>query len=55
MKTEHVSAIENAVKAVVGKKKINHFYFVACGGSLAFMMPASFIFSNHMFSFRNNS
>ena len=48
MKTEHVSAIENAVKAVVGKKKINHFYFVACGGSLAFMMPASFIFSREI-------
>ena len=48
MKTEHLSAIENAVKAVVGKEKINHFYFVACGGSLAFMMPAAFIFSREI-------
>ena len=48
MKTEHLNAIENAVKAVLGKKKINHFYFVACGGSLAFMMPASFIFTREI-------
>lgn len=47
MKPEHLIAIESAVNAVA-EKKINHFFFVACGGSLAFMMPASFIFSREI-------
>ncbi len=43
MKKEHMDRIDAAVKAVVAKKHINHFYFVACGGSQAFMMPARYI------------
>lgn len=43
MKKEHMDRIDNAIKAVAAKKHINHFYFVACGGSQAFMMPARYI------------
>lgn len=48
MKAEHVASVEAAVKAVSAKKKINHIYFVACGGSLAFMMPAQYIFDREL-------
>ncbi len=48
MKTEHVNAIEKTVEAVLRKEHINHFYFVACGGSLAFMMPAVFILNREI-------
>ena len=47
MKNEIVAQIEAAVKAVAGKK-VNHFYFVACGGSQAFMMPAQFMFDREI-------
>lgn len=43
MKKEHIEKIEIAVNAVKAKKNINHFYFVACGGSQAFMMPAQYM------------
>ena len=43
MKKEHMDRIDNAIKAVAAKNHINHFYFVACGGSQAFMMPAQYI------------
>ena len=48
MKKEHVAAIDMAVEAVKAKKTINHIYFVACGGSLAFMMPAQYIFDREL-------
>ena len=48
MKEAHVVAIEAAVKAVSEMKEINHIYFVACGGSLAFMMPAQYIFDREL-------
>ena len=48
MKKEHVAAIDMAVDAVKAKKNINHIYFVACGGSLAFMMPAQYIFDREL-------
>ena len=40
--------INAAVAAVAAKKNINHFYFVACGGSQAFMMPAQFMFDREI-------
>ena len=40
MRQEHIDQINTAVAAVAAKEVINHFYFVACGGSQAFMMPA---------------
>ena len=48
MKQEHIDQINVAVKAVAEKKHINHFYFVACGGSQAFMMPAQYIFDREI-------
>ena len=48
MKQEHIQQIDAAVAAVVGKKHINHFYFVACGGSQAFMMPAQYLFDREI-------
>ena len=47
MKSEIIAQIDAAVKAVEGKK-VNHFYFVACGGSQAFMMPAQFMFDREI-------
>lgn len=43
MKREHMEQINAAIKAVKAKKNINHIYFVACGGSMALMMPAQYI------------
>lgn len=48
MKQEHINQINAAVAAVAAKKNINHFYFVACGGSQAFMMPAQFMFDREI-------
>ena len=48
MKQEHIDQINEAVKAVVSKKKINHFYFVACGGSQAFLMPGQYLFDREI-------
>lgn len=48
MKQDHIQQIERAVEAVAGKKSINHFYFVACGGSQAFMMPAQYLFDKEV-------
>lgn len=48
MKQEHIDQINKAVAAVAAKKNINHFYFVACGGSQAFMMPAQFMFDKEI-------
>lgn len=44
MKAEHRSQIEAAVAAVAARKKISHFYFVACGGSQASMMPIQYMY-----------
>jgi fructoselysine 6-phosphate deglycase len=44
MKQEHIAQVEAAVSAIAAKKTINHFYFAACGGSMAFLQPAEFIF-----------
>ncbi|MDP4108637.1 MAG: SIS domain-containing protein [Bacillota bacterium] len=50
LKAEHCSQIENALSAVAEKAKsgINHFYFVACGGSQAFMMPVQYMFDREI-------
>ncbi len=48
MKQEHMDQIGVAVKAVAAKRDINHFYFVACGGSQAFMMPAQYMFDREI-------
>ncbi len=48
MKQEHIQQIGTAVAAVTAKKRINHFYFVACGGSQAFMMPAQYLFDREI-------
>lgn len=48
MKQEHMDQINAAVAAVASKEFINHFYFVACGGSQAFMMPAQFMFDREI-------
>ena len=37
MKKEIIAQINAAVQAVANKN-VNHFYFVACGGSQAFML-----------------
>ena len=42
MNREHTDQVQKAAKAVKGKK-INHFYFVACGGSMALLTPAQHI------------
>lgn len=47
MRQEHIQQINEAV-AAVKKKKVNHFYFVACGGSQAFMMPAQYTFDREL-------
>ncbi|QUI22875.1 SIS domain-containing protein [Vallitalea pronyensis] len=43
MKREHKEQINAAIEAVKEMKNINHIYFVACGGSMALMMPAQYI------------
>ncbi|WP_058486205.1 SIS domain-containing protein [Defluviitalea phaphyphila] len=43
MKKEHIDQINAAVEAVKKRKEINHFYFVACGGSMALFKPVEFI------------
>ncbi len=48
MKQEHKDQIGRAVEAVASKGRINHFYFVACGGSQAFMMPAQYLFDREL-------
>ena len=48
MKTEHLEQIKAAVEAVRKKGTINHFYFVACGGSQAFMMPAQYLLDREL-------
>lgn len=48
MRQEHIEQINTAVAAVAAKQHINHFYFVACGGSQAFMMPAQFMFNREI-------
>ena len=42
MKQEHIEQYTKAVAAVRGRK-IDHIYFVACGGSKAFMHPSQYI------------
>lgn len=42
MKQEHINQIQKAAAAVKAKK-VNHFYFVACGGSKALFEPAQYI------------
>ena len=50
MTTEHRMQIDKAVAAVAKKAKtgIHHFYFVACGGSQAFMMPVQYLFDREI-------
>ena len=50
MKAEHCAQIEQAVAAVAQKAEtgIHHFYFVACGGSNAFMMPVQYMFDREI-------
>lgn len=43
MKKEHINQIQTAVAAIKEKEAINHFYFIACGGSMALMQPAQYI------------
>lgn len=43
MKKEHIEMIQKAAQAVAAKEKVNHFYFVACGGSKALFHPAEYI------------
>lgn len=47
MKQEHIEQIQKAAKAVAAKK-VNHFYFVACGGSKAMFEPAQYIFDREI-------
>ena len=44
MKAEHLSQIKAAIAAVKERKTIRRFYFVACGGSQASMMPIQYMF-----------
>lgn len=48
MRKEHIDQIHTAVAAVAAKDHINHIYFVACGGSQAFMMPAQYLFDREI-------
>jgi len=51
MKQRHMDQIAAAAKAVQGKLAsdgINNFYFVACGGSQAFMMPIQYMFDREI-------
>lgn len=43
MQENHRKQIQNAVDAVRDMKAVYHFYFVACGGSQAFMMPMEYL------------
>jgi len=43
MKKEHIEMIQKAAAAVKAKETVNHFYFVACGGSKALFHPAEYI------------
>ena len=43
MKQEHIAQYQKAVEAIKAKK-ITQVYFVACGGSKAFMHPSQYIF-----------
>lgn len=45
MKKEYQQEIKNALAAAEKIDGINHVYFVACGGSMAFMQPAEYIFN----------
>lgn len=44
MLENHAAQLSAALEALKNKKNINHFYFVACGGSKAFFGPAEYIF-----------
>ena len=43
MKKQYQDEITNAIKACQKIDGINHIYFAACGGSMAFMQPAEYI------------
>lgn len=47
MKQEHIDQIQKAAAAVKAKK-VNHFYFVACGGSKALFEPAQYILDREL-------
>lgn len=47
MKQEHIDQIKCAAAAVKAKK-VNHFYFVACGGSKALFDPAQYILDREL-------
>jgi fructoselysine 6-phosphate deglycase len=48
MKSIYQDQIQTAVAAVKERKEINHIYFVACGGSKAFLQVAQFIFDKEI-------
>ncbi|MBR3383814.1 MAG: SIS domain-containing protein [Atopobiaceae bacterium] len=51
MRQEHIDQIEAAVKAVRDRQEnggIDNFYFVACGGSQASMMPIQYMFDREI-------
>ncbi|MFT8929728.1 MAG: SIS domain-containing protein [Sporolactobacillus sp.] len=48
MKEIYKEQIITATRAVKQKGSINHFYFVACGGSKAFLQVASYIFDKEI-------
>lgn len=48
MKKTHIDQVDNAVSAVAAKPSVNHFYFTACGGSMAFLQPAVYILSKEL-------
>ncbi|SFG79122.1 SIS domain-containing protein [Sporolactobacillus nakayamae] len=48
MKDCYRDQISAAIDALKKKKTINHFYFVACGGSKAFLQVASYIFDKEI-------
>lgn len=45
MLKKHEEQINAVVQTVKNKKNINHFYFVACGGSKALFQPAEYIYN----------
>lgn len=47
MKQEHIDQIKRAAAAVKAKQ-VNHFYFVACGGSKALFEPAQYILDKEL-------
>lgn len=47
MKQEHVTQLSNAIRAVESIE-VKNFYFVACGGSMAFLYPAQYFYDSEL-------